>query len=220
MKYIINRRFEVDTSLTGFSFTADVVLRSAMVTNDTIAGAGREFLSELMTPTLTTAIGDVFQSVFASETGTVANPYRNGRPDILPIGALDGPRQQLRDYPRGIELKTSAGSVTGGGRYGKSRLSELNGLTFATGQSKSAPILASVWDFVDELPSITAVFYSQLDPGDWAELTGHGAKAKSSGLRKLASGWIILADDAQYQSRYMKLMGQKSAARGAIRHEH
>lgn len=36
------------------------------MTNETIAGAGCEFLSKLMTPTLTTAIGDVFQASFIS----------------------------------------------------------------------------------------------------------------------------------------------------------
>ena len=211
MQYVVNRELQVNASLTGFHFTPDDVLRSVLVTNETIAGAGCEFLLKLMTPTLTTAIGDVFQSAFISETGTVMNPYRNGRPDVLPVSALQSPRDQLRDYPCGIELKTTSGSIPGGeSPYGKSRLSELTGLTFATGKAKHAPILAVVWDFVAQMPTMTAVFYSQLDSTDWAELSGHGSVAKASGRRKLAKGYIVLTDDATYKMRYMELMGHKN----------
>lgn len=211
MKYKINQRFEVDVSRTGFNFVGDDVAQTAEMTNATVGEVGREFLSKLMTPTLSASVGDVFTSFFTSQTGTIANPQRNGYPDILPIGAQQVPREQLNDFPLGIELKTSAGSVPGGyAPFGKPRLHALNALAFAIGKTRCAPVLALVWDFVAELPTITAVFYAQLDPSDWPDLIGHGSVMKASGRRKLWDGRILIVDDPAYQERYMQLMGMKS----------
>ena len=69
-------------------------------------------------------------------------------------------------------------------------------------------LLAVLWDFIDEIPTIVACFYSNnLTTDDWGKIVQpkeDGGRTTSvsimgrTGIRKMCDGWIAVIDDPDY----------------------
>src|SRR5690606_360341 len=75
-------------------------------------------------------------------------------------------------------------------------------------------LIGITWDFINSLPTITAVFYSNnLTQDDWSKIVqpreGGGRTTsvsliKKSGRKKMFNNWIVVIDDEKYINKFAK----------------
>jgi hypothetical protein len=149
------------------------------------------------------------------------NPIEKGHPDLVPPEAREATEAQLRNYPQGLEVKTTVGNVEQGAnlRAGQRRIGKLTGITWQAHHREVTSFMGLVWDFANAresfaYPAITGVFYSDdLEEDDWGAISGTtGRNTKVSGLRtsgkaKMASGWVMLLDEQEYLDGFERTLG-------------
>jgi hypothetical protein len=52
-------------------------------------------------------VGAIFAAELAALVGAIANPIEKGHPDIVPIFAAAATEAELRNYPTGLEIKST-----------------------------------------------------------------------------------------------------------------
>jgi transcriptional regulator with XRE-family HTH domain len=171
-------------------------------------------------------IGAVFAAELASEVEAIPNPIEKGHPDIVPKEAEHASEAELRNYPSGLEIKTTLGGVAKGSnlKAGESRIDALTGITWQAHHRDVHSLMGLVWDFVrprgqEELahPIISAVFFTaSLTREDWGEISGTtGRNTKVTGMRvsgrqKMGRGAIVVLDEERYRNKYSLHVGGAS----------
>lgn len=179
-------------------------------------------------------VGEVFVSMIekVSKGNLVKNPNQDGYPDLLLNNS-----SQLKQYFEsmyettkdkkyfkgksffspykfgGIEVKATVGSTPPTGKVrkpiiGEQRIDVLTKFDWKAHHTETNNLLAILWDFINEVPHIVAVFYrNDLTEDDWGNIVkpkaGGGRTTSVSimntqGIKKMCSGWIAVLDDSKY----------------------
>jgi hypothetical protein len=183
---------------------------------------------------LSAFIGEVFvRSIVTVSDGLfMNNPHQDGYPDLLVLDDRGKKEYEsnvlhLRDKQPfspfrtgGIEIKATCGSVPTPKilqkkgfekpEIGDTRIDFINGYDWKAHHRLTNNLLSILWDFIDKIPTICAVFYSSdLDESDWGNIVqpkeGGGKTTSVSimnrvGIKKMYNGWICVIDDEKYIS--------------------
>lgn len=221
-KYILNNSAQIDA---GFSITPEEILKAVEITNIALAAYPVNLYRSVDYKATSGIVGAGFCHSVAEITDSIVNPIEKGHPDVVPPEAENATEAQLRNYPVGLEVKTTVGNVTQGSKLkkGQSRINYLTGLTWQAHHQEVEKLLGIVWDFLEDdknphsiTPFISAVFYSNnLTLEDWGAIsgtTGRNTKVsgmKSGGKKKMGGGWIVIYDDPKYVATYERFLGTK-----------
>ena len=178
------------------------------------------FVGEVFAASLARACGDLF----------VKNPHQDGYPDLLLLDR-DGSRlwQALEDRRRekgpfspfgtgGVEVKATCGntptakSLTARGLskpdIGDTRIGLMNGYDWKAHHRDTNHLIGIIWDFVEGMPMVAAVFYSnKLTPDHWGNIVqpreGGGRTTSVSimnrqGITAMYDGWVACIEDKRY----------------------
>lgn len=190
-------------------------------TNDFLKGLPINLYKILDLKTSSSIVGAIFCSFLIQNIqGAIINPIEKGHPDILPCMAKNASEEELRNYPEGIEIKTTIGNIRYGKKLnvGKNRLSELIKITWQAHHQEVTKLMGLIWDFNNlnddfNFPMITGVFYSELTKSDWGSISGiKGRNTKVcsmilSGHKKMKKGWIMIHE--KYFKKYNQLLDNK-----------
>jgi len=216
MNYRINPNFKLTD---GFSLDHLNVENAVKATNKYLLSFPSHLYITVDLKTSSSIVGALFCSCLAQNIeGAIVNPIEKGHPDIVPIAANTATEAQLRNYPNGLEIKTTVGNIRSGSglHAGHTRLEFLTGITWQAHHQEVRELMGLIWDFANtkddfNYPMITGVFFSgDLQLEDWGAISGTtGRNTKvcgmtSSGRSKMKSGWIMIHD--KYYSRYTQLL--------------
>lgn len=169
--------------------------------------------------TTSAMIGAIFCDTLAvALEGCLVNPIEKVHPDIIPICGKDCSEEELRNYPQGLEIKTTVGNIAKGTnlRAGQTRVKSLTGITWQAHHREVTELLGLIWDFIDDktefnFPVITAAFYADdLTRDDWGKISGtKGRNTKVTGMRssgkaKMGAGWVTMLDEETYIDAYTR----------------
>ncbi len=183
---------------------------------------------------LSATIGELFvQSMQDAFDGIlIKNPHQDGYPDLLLMDdygkriyneLLKNNRLQEKApfspfAAGGIEVKATCGSVPDQKKcnkmhisrpdIGDQRISVLKGYDWKAHHRQTNNLVGIIWDFIDGLPTITSLQYSNLLTTDhWGEIvqprTGGGRTTSVSimtraGVAEMYAGWLFVIDDSRY----------------------
>jgi hypothetical protein len=187
---------------------------------------------------LSALVGEYFaKSVERNSEGKLtSNLHQDGYPDLLLVDTEEkyGYFESLymvedsRKYPYrkqdfspfkygGIEIKATCGSTPTATEavpkplIGQQRIRLLNGFDWKAHHRETNNLLAIMWDFILEVPTIVACFYrNDLSENDWGRIVqpreGGGRTTSvsimtSGGVSKMCKGWITVIDDNLYTSK-------------------
>jgi len=154
----------------------------------------------------------------------MSNPHQDGYPDLLAQtpGALAYQerifaerRESAKDAWSnpgfgGVEVKATMGNVVRASEAPKPGLGDERGPTIRSFDWKAhhretRNLLAVAWDFIDGVPTLSAALYrNDLNEDDWGRVVipreGAGRTTsvsvmRKSGVRKMASGWLVRSLD-------------------------
>lgn len=113
----------------------------------------------------------------------------------------------------GIEVKATCGSTPPASKVpkpliGEQRVDLLDSFDWKAHHRDTNNLIGILWDFINEVPTIIAIFYSnQLSQDDWGKIaqpkTNGGRTTsvsimKSVGVKKMCTSWIAVLDDKKY----------------------
>jgi hypothetical protein len=217
MKYIVNNKFKIEC---GFFVTGDSIYKAIVKTNEILADLPINLFKSIDYKTTSATIGAIFCDTLTAFIDAIVNPIEKGHPDLVPPSAAGCTEEQLRNYPQGLEIKCTVGSIETRAnlRAGQTRIDILTGITWQAHHREVSALLGLIWDFVDNgntfnYPVITGAFYSNdLCVDDWGKIsgtTGRNTKVTgmtTSGKEKMGNGWVILIDRAEYISEYTRFL--------------
>jgi hypothetical protein len=217
MSYRVRRSFSIDC---GFRVRAADVLGAATLTNKILADLPSSLYRSVDFKTTSAIVGSILCEHLAAGTNSIVNPIEKGHPDILPKRARNSTEAELRNYPFGLEIKSTIGNVAQGAnlRAGVRRVQQMVGITWQAHHRNVAQLMGVTWDFVQAhesfgYPGITGVFYSDnLREEDWGEIsgtTGRNTKVsgmRTSGKRKMGAGWILLWKEIEYLEMFQRTL--------------
>jgi hypothetical protein len=216
MEYIINNDFSY-TSV--FTLNVDHVISAVLETNSILLHNPDNLYRTLDLKTTSAIVGAVYcASLVKNIEGAIVNPIEKGHPDIVPATAANASEVELRNYPAGLEIKTTVGNVKTGSalKPGENRLNYLTGITWQAHHQEVHELMALIWDFNAEInaflfPMVTAVFFSSaLSYDDWGAISGTtGRNTKvcgmtATGRTKMKKRWIVI--HKKYSVRYNQLL--------------
>lgn len=222
-RYRVRHEFRHDC---GFIIAATSVEKAAVRTAAELRSLPFSLFRSVDLKTLSGITGALFADAIAAETGGLVNPIEKGHPDVVPKLASTASEAALRNYPMGLEIKCTVGSVAKGSalKPGEPRVGALRGLTWQAHHREVRSLLGLVVDFAGDtastarFPIITAAFFSdRLDEHDWGEISGTtGRNTKVTGMtqagrRKLAAGWVAVLDQSPYPEAYGKILAASFA---------
>lgn len=218
--YLLNQKTVINA---GFKISSDDVLKAVEITNIALASYPVNLYRSVDYKATSGIVGAAFCHSIAEITDSIVNPIEKGHPDVVPPEATNATEAQLRNYPAGLEVKTTIGNVRQGSdlKKGQARINFLTGLTWQAHHQEVEKLLGIIWDFQEDpdnphaiTPFITAVFYADnLDVADWGAISGTtGRNTKVSGMRsggknKMGNGWIALYDEDKYLNTYARFLG-------------
>ena len=150
----------------------------------------------------------------------MVNPHQDGYPDLLPrtkefIDYADAVRREGRWSDKaawtssefgGVEVKATNGGTPAAKKIPKRGIGEersdiITGFDWKAHHQETDKLLGCTWDFVDTVPTITALFWrNDLQESDWGGIVkprvGGGRTTSVSimnrnGLSKMAEGWLV-----------------------------
>lgn len=161
-----------------------------------------------------------------------SNLHQDGYPDLLLVNNVERKKYYSslfkevngRKYPiskeafspfkyGGIEVKATCGStpsaaITSKPLIGEQRISLVNQFDWKAHHRETNNLLAILWDFLNDVPTIVACFFSNdLSTCDWGKIVqpkdGGGRTTSvsimaSTGIKKMCSGWIAVIDIDEY----------------------
>ena len=213
IKYRKNLKFRITPG-----FTCDVthVEKAAISTNDQLSDLPFFLFKIIDYKTTSAIIGRLFCDNLAKETKSQVNPIEKGHPDIIPKTITQS--KTSKDYPKGIEVKVTIGSVEEDSKLsvGDSRIDKLVDITWQAHHNQVTGLMGIVWDFnslAKDYPVITGVFYTNnLEEVDWGKIsgiTGRSTKVTAmltSGKKKMGKGNVIILDDEKYLKKYQMIL--------------
>jgi hypothetical protein len=198
---------------------------------------------------LSAFVGEVFAAAMILEHPELfrKNPHQDGYPDLLLLdqaGVAQWTRlaDRLRDKAPfspfatgGFEVKATCGAVPTPAvcqrrgfekpDMGEQRVSVLTGYDWKAHHRETNHLFGLFWDFIDRVPTIAAVFYSEaLVEADWGEIVqprdGGGRTTSVSimtraGVRKMYDGWVTVINSASY-ARFFDARNGSSEMAAAI----
>jgi len=205
----------------GFDVTSRHVEEASGITNNLLLQLPAALYRSLDFKTTSAIVGSLFCESLAAQVRGIVNPIEKGHPDIVPLEAAVAEESQLRNYPQGLEIKTTIGNIEQGAnlRAGEKRVAHMTGIIWQAHHRDVRELMGLTWDFLQDhstflYPGITGVFYSaDLTHDDWGMIsgtTGRNTKVsgmKSSGKRKMGSGWVLLVDDGDYARMFESTLG-------------
>jgi hypothetical protein len=254
-KYLLNpkarirgqRRFELD---------AETVLRAIHRSHEIIAKFSSfevDVFQILGMRNLSAFVGEIFAAALAKERPDTLrkNPHQDGYPDLLiidEVGSAEWARlaSRLRDKAPfspfatgGFEVKATCGSVPTPDvcrrrgfekpDIGDSRLPVLSGYDWKAHHRETNHLFGIVWDFIDRVPAIVAVFYSSdLTTNDWGRIvqpTEGGGRTTSvsimskDGIKKMYNGWVLVATQPDYLSYFDQKNNGSLMKQAALQHK-
>lgn len=217
MSYRINKNFSINC---GFNVNYSNVSKAAELTNNILSDLPASLYKSIDFKTVSSIVGSIFCESLAAQSNAIVNPIEKGHPDIVPLSAKNSSEAQLRNYPQGLEIKSTIGNIETGAnlRAGEKRIDSLVGITWQAHHREVESLMGLVWDFFSEkssfnYPMITGVFYSQnLEISDWGEIAGTSGRntkvcgMRTSGKEKMGTGWILALDHPQYIAAFRKML--------------
>ena len=180
-------------------------------------------------------VGEVFAKSVRKHSGhkLTSNLHQDGYPDLLLVDTeeklsyynslfrTEGKKKyphNKRDFSPfkcgGIEVKATCGSTPSATEtvskplIGEQRIQLINSFDWKAHHRDTNNLLAILWDFLNEVPTVVACFYrDDLTVDDWGKIVqpreGGGRTTsvsimKSAGVSKMCKGWIAVIDDEQY----------------------
>ena len=219
LDYVTRMEFVLDC---GFRVTATAVHNSVLRTNAVMAALPLTLFRTVDFKAQSGMVGAVFASELAAEVGAIPNPIEKGHPDIVPLSAVDATEAELRNYPSGLEVKSTVGTITQGVKRmpGRSRIDTLTGINWQAHHRDVDQLMGITWDYVggsaDQAapPVVTGVFYAgDLTREDWGEIagtTGRNTKVtgmKAAGRAKMAAGAVVLLKERRYLRAFRSKVG-------------
>jgi hypothetical protein len=216
MDYQVNSTFKYNS---GFSLNSENVISAVLETNKTLLNNPINLYRTVDLKTTSAIIGAVFCGCLANNIkGAIVNPIEKGHPDIVPEIARSATEVELRNYPLGLEIKTTVGNVKTGSvlSAGQNRLDVLTGITWQVHHQEVRELMGLIWDFNSSetnfiFPMVTAVFFSSdLALEDWGAISGTtGRNTKvcgmtATGRTKMKNGWIVI--HKKYITKYNQLL--------------
>lgn len=217
MAYRLKERFAIAV---GFDINSAQILEAVDLTNSILQDLSASLYRSLDYKTTSAIVGSIFCDNLASRTDCIVNPIEKGHPDLIPKEGANCSEEQLRNYPKGLEIKTTVGNIELGAnlRAGEVRVGKLVGITWQAHHREVEQLLGLIWDFVPSVqtfnyPAITAVFYADdLTENDWGKISGTtGRNTKVTGMRasgkaKMGAGWVVLIESQEYLEAYSRLL--------------
>jgi transcriptional regulator with XRE-family HTH domain len=217
--YRVKDRFSITC---GFTVLGQNILDSSNATARQLQILPFSLYQSIDLKTLSSIVGAVFVGYLADKVGAIVNPIEKGHPDIIPENGRNAAEAELRNYPKGLEIKVTVGNVSKGSNLqpGTPRISNLTSITWQAHHREVKSLLGLVVDFAgarkegkQHYPVISGIFYSDdLTIDDWGEIsgiTGRNTKVtgmRSSGKSKMGNGWALLIDQGQYRTKYSNLL--------------
>lgn len=167
-----------------------------------------------------------------SEEALHSNLHQDGYPDLLLTNTEERllyyyslfTEKQGKKYPKdkalfspfkygGVEVKATCGSTPSASSVpkpliGEQRIDLMNKFDWKAHHRETNNLLAILWDFIDEVPTVTACFYrNDLTVDDWGNIVqpkeGGGRTTSvsimnSQGVSKMCKGWIAVIDSEKY----------------------
>lgn len=231
MGYVIREEFRIDV---GFSVDAEHIAEATELTNSILDDLPSTLYTSIDYKTTSAIVGSLFCDSIARRCGCIVNPIEKGHPDLIPKEGADCTEEELRNYPHGLEVKSTVGNIERGAnlRAGEPRVAKLVGITWQAHHREVRELLGLVWDFPKlgqafNYPVITGVFHSgALVTDDWGKISGTtGRNTKVTGMRvsgktKMGAGWVALLANEEYLEAYAELLGfdaPKLQGRSSIR---
>lgn len=205
----------------GFSVSGEDIRESSLATAKQLQLLPFSLYQSIDLKTLSSIVGAVFAGCLAERVGAIVNPIEKGHPDIIPVKGRNATEAQLRNYPEGLEVKSTVGNVAKGSNLqpGTPRIGRLTGLTWQAHHREVKRLLGLTVDFAGatldgrRFPVVTAAFYTDnLTVDDWGKIsgtTGRNTKVtgmRSSGKSKMGAGWVLVLDTPEYREKYAKLL--------------
>lgn len=218
MGYLVKKDFNISV---GFEVNSNQILAAAGLTNNILSDLPSSLYKSVDFKTASSVVGSIFCNVLSRETGSIVNPIEKGHPDLVPTIAQSASEEELRNYPEGLEIKCTIGSVEQGAnlRAGVKRVARLAGITWQAHHREVRKLMGLTWGFASNaseflFPLITGIFYTDmLLVSDWGAISGtSGRNTKvtgmaASGKSKMGSGWIIVLDEQLYTSAFSRFLG-------------
>lgn len=217
MDYKVNSNFRLRC---GFDVNAANVKEAVELTNGILSELPFSIFRSIDYKTTSSVVGAVFCESLASKINAIVNPIEKGHPDIVPTEAANLSEAELRNYPKGLEIKSTIGNIETGAnlRAGEKRITRLTGLTWQAHHREVKDLMGLVWDFAllkrdFNFPAITGVFYgSELTVDDWGAISGTtGRNTKVSGMcasgkEKMGKGWVMLLNEPDYITAFRRFL--------------
>lgn len=177
---------------------------------------------------LSAFVGEVYVVSLAqiSESLLIKNPHQDGYPDLLlldhfgqnSISTITDLHDKAPFSPfigGGIEVKATCGAVPAPAickrrgffkpDIGDSRLGKVTNYDWKAHHRETNNLIGILWDFVDNIPEIVALFYSsELSTDDWGKIVKpreNGGRTTSvsimtrAGVKKMAEGCLYCKDE-------------------------
>ena len=185
-------------------------------------------------------VGEYFAKsvMLHSDDNLKSNLHQDGYPDLLLTNTLERKAyfetlytvENGKKYPRdkalfspylygGVEVKATCGSTPPASQVpkpliGEQRIDLLTGFDWKAHHRETNNLLAILWDFINEVPTVVACFYrNDLVTDDWGAIVqpheGGGRTTSvsimcSGGVSKMCKGWLAVLDDEKYISTLSK----------------
>lgn len=198
------------------------------------AKSGIQVFEALGLRNLSGFVGEYFVNSLAtiSNDDLKMNPHQDGYPDLLLLKSKESKDyfksivtiKDDRLYPKskhlfspykygGLEVKATVGSTPSAKKVpkpliGESRIGILDSFDWKSHHRETNNLVAILWDFIDEIPVICAVFYSNnLSENDWGNIVqpkkGGGRTTSVSvmnakGIKEMSQNWIFVIKDQRY----------------------
>lgn len=217
-RYTINQGIHFNC---GFPLSSNNVITAIHSTNDVLEKLPASLFRSIDYKTTSAMIGCILcENIVLTTTGSaIVNPIEKGHPDIVLSQAIGSSEEQLRNYPIGLEVKCTIGSIPKGIPIEKAtpRINHISNVTWQAHHQEVTELFGITFDYISTFssykPAITAAFYSdQLCISDWGNISGtNGRNTKvcgmnASGKTKMGAGWFaILSDTPIYWQKYSHL---------------
>lgn len=173
-----------------------------------------------------------------ANNGLQSNLHQDGYPDLLLTNTLERlsyfntlyTEVDGKKYPKdkalfspfsygGVEVKATCGSTPPASKtpkplIGEQRIAIVNSFNWKSHHRETNNLLAIFWDFINEVPTVSACFYrNDLIVDDWGKIVQpkeNGGRTtsvsimNSAGISKMCSGWLAVIDRPEYIDAFSK----------------
>ncbi|MEC4986471.1 MAG: hypothetical protein SAJ37_11835 [Oscillatoria sp. PMC 1068.18] len=128
MTYRINPNWKI---FCGFEINSQHILTALDQTHSILDLLPATLYRNIDYKTTSSIVGSIFCANLAITTNSIVNPIEKGHPDLIPQEGENSPEEILRNYPVGLEVKSTIGNVIKGAKIkaGNPRVQSLTSIT-------------------------------------------------------------------------------------------